>query len=100
MAYRITKTLNDWTKRGARTNVRIASIEFTSDPVEAGKMFAAHGTGYGAVTSSTITAVDIETGAEVAAIDFYRAVIGEELFAKQYANEDFSINLDDFFKAL
>ena len=39
-------------------------------------------------------------GRRLSCIDMYRMVIGEETFARQEADPDFRINLDDFFLAL
>jgi hypothetical protein len=100
MAYTIVRTLNDWTPRGDRCNVRSEVFLKSSDPVAVGKAVVDHGIPWRPKDNSTLTVFDDTQIEPIGLIDLYRTVVGDEVFLPQLADEDFSINLDDYFRDL
>ena len=97
--YTIVRTLNDWTPRGDRCNVRNEVVLRSADPIEVAKAIVDHGIPWSPKNNSTLTVFDDTKIDPIGLIDLYRAVVGDEVFLAQLADEDFSINLDDYFRS-
>lgn len=95
--FQVIRTMNDWGKFGQRTNIRTEVLFETNDLREA---FIRKGPHNDKFAEKNFTQVRVfENGEMVDLVRLFELEVGPERWAEIEADESFSINLDDWFKA-
>ena len=97
MTYRVVKIENEWDLRGDPVNVRESVVLATDDIVEA--FITRHQeddrSRWGAADSLSVHVWDVD-GKTLDLSECYRFVVGEDVYQANLADDNFSINLDNW----